>query len=193
MQVLQAGGGRAVIGFTLVEMMLVLMLSALVAGWAVPALRDVLLSTRLRLATQHLLTVLETVRHQSLVAPSEVTVCSSPDGQRCARDGGQHLLVFLDVDEDGARDPDEQLQSDDLVLQEGEAWLAWRAFQNKPYLRWGRGRTDSMNGTFTLCNRQRREEWLRQVVVNRVGRTRLVAPLEVGGATLASARKACGW
>lgn len=193
MSLSQSGSFRTMPGFTLVELMLALLLSALVAGWAVPALRDVLLSARLRLATQHLLTVLETVRYQSLVAPGEVTLCTSADGARCERDAGRRLLVFVDVDEDGVLDPGEQLQSDDTLLQEGEAWLAWRAFQNKPYLRWGRGRTDSMNGTFTLCNRQRRDDWLRQLVVNRVGRTRLVSPLKAGGATLAAARTTCGW
>jgi prepilin-type N-terminal cleavage/methylation domain-containing protein len=183
-------GGR---GFTLLEAMLALLLSALVAGWAVPALRDVWLSARLRVSTQHLLTVLETARYQSLVAPRELTICASLDGLRCDRDHGRRLLVFIDTNEDGVLDAGEQLQSDEVLLQEDEAWLVWRAFQNKPFLRWGRGRTDSMNGTFTLCNGQRREEWLRQLVVNRVGRTRLVSPLRAGGSTLAAARKVCGW
>lgn len=185
--------GKGAGGFTLLELMVVLALSALVAGWAVTGLRDFWLGLRVKVASQHFLTVLETARYQTLVAPVAVTICATRDGHACDRDRGHRLLVFIDADEDGVWDEGERLQAQEQLFEEDATWLVWRAFQSKPYLRWGRGRTDSMNGTFTVCNSRRKDAWLRQMVVNRVGRTRTVLPAVAGGNTLLAARRVCGW
>lgn len=184
------GKGR---GHTLMELLVTLALAAMVAAWTVPALRDFWLGIKAGTASAHFMGELETMRFRSRALPQAVTICGSADGSHCDRDLGRLVLMFRDSNADGVADAGEELLYRDPFTDDEEFWLVWRSFQNKPYLRWAAGRTDSMNGTFTVCNRRQRDEWLRQVVVNRAGRSRQVVPLRAGASVLLAARKACGW
>lgn len=184
----RAGGG-----YTLMELLVALALAAMVTAWTVPALYRFWMGIKVGAASAHFLGELETMRYRSRVFPQAVTICGSADGSACNRDHGLQVVMFRDSNTNGVVDDGEDVLFRDPFADDDEFWLVWRAFQNKPYLRWSQGRTDSMNGTFTVCNRTRRDEWLRQVVVNRVGRTRQVVPLRAGASTLLAARKACGW
>lgn len=185
---------RGSAGFTFMELVLALALAMLLSTWAVATLQEWWQGLRVAALGRHFVGVLETLRYQSLgLQGGGLTICGTPDGQRCDRDNGRRLLAFRDVNRNGGVDAGEGVVLHDDFLEGPDFWLVWRSFQNKDYLRWAAGRTDSMNGTFTLCNRQRREGWLRQVVVNRAGRTRAVLPAREGGAALQAARQACGW
>lgn len=180
-------------GFSLLELLVVMALGLLLLGWGVPALSDFMKGVRVGAASAHFIGLLETLRHRSLVLPGPVTICGTLDGVRCSRLQGRRLVAFEDGNGNGVVDVGERVQLQEEFLDSEEFWLVWRSFQNKDYLRWAAGRTDSMNGTFTLCNRRRKDEWLRQVVVNRAARTRMVRPARQGGAVLLAARQSCGW
>lgn len=178
-------------GFTLMELMAVMALIGLLSSLAVPGMSWVLQRAHVTASTNHLLGVLESTRYQSLAMQRAVTVCMSPDGLRCHAGQGHHLLVFNDANKDGALSGGEVQWSNEPFLQD-DFWLVWRSFRGLPYLRWASGgRTDSLNGTFTLCNKSHRDELLRQLVVNRAGRVRLVIPAHASGAVLNSARRVC--
>lgn len=184
---------RGTRGFTLLELLMSLGLATLLVSWAIPAMSDWWRGTQLASASNRLMGLLESTRYESLALQHPVTVCASQDSQRCSRDGGRYLMVFQDGNGNGVLDAGEVASTREELLGGDEFHLAWRAFQNRPYLRWAAGRTDSMNGTFTLCNQQRRDEWLRQIVVNRTGRARVVVPASASGSVLQSARRSCGW
>lgn len=189
-----AQGRRRPGGFTLMELVLVLALAMLVSTWAVAVMQEWWQGLRVGALGRHFVGVLETLRYQSLALQGGgLTICGTPDGEHCDRENGRRLLAFRDANRNGRVDAGEPVVLQDDFLEGPDFWLVWRSFQNKDYLRWAAGRTDSMNGTFTLCNRQRKEAWLRQVVVNRAGRTRAVQPARDGGAALVAARQACGW
>lgn len=180
-------------GYTLVELLVTLALAGLVATWAVPALGDWWLGLRIRQASAHFQGLLEVMRYRSLVARVPVTICGSRDGVACDRDHGLRIVMFEDVNGNGVVEAGDRLVHHDPFADSDEVWLAWRAFRGGAFLRWSAGRTDSMNGTFTVCNARREDAWLRQLVVNRAGRVRVVLPLRAGAAELRSARRACGW
>lgn len=189
-----SGNGWRARGFSLIELMLALAVAMLLAGWAVPAMNDFLQGVRASVASRQFASLLESTRYRSLVAPLPVTICATAaDNATCNRNDGRGLVVFEDMDRDGIVDGGERVLLREMLADNGEFRLVWRAFQNRPYLRWAAGRTDSMNGTFTLCNRRQKNKWLRQLVVNRAGRTRLVTPARSPGSVLQSARRACGW
>jgi type IV fimbrial biogenesis protein FimT len=187
-------GSRNGRGFSLIELMVSLGLVLLVAGWAVPSLHDFQQGIRAATASRQFHGLLESTRYRSLALAAPTTICATAaDTVTCSRDHGGGLVVFEDIDEDGVVDSGEKVVVREMLADNEEFWLVWRAFQNRPYLRWAAGRTDSMNGTFTLCNRQRQDRWLRQLVVNRTGRTRPVEPARSTASVLQSARQACGW
>lgn len=186
-------GRREQRGHTLVELLLALALAGLVAGWATPALADWWLGLRIRQASGHFQGLLEVMRYRSLATRVPVTLCGSRDGVSCDRDRGLRLVMFEDANGNGVVETGDRVLAHDPFADSAQVWLAWRAFRGTAYLRWAAGRTDSMNGTFTVCNGRRRNDWLRQLVVNRTGRVRVVLPLHAGPAVLRAARRACGW
>lgn len=190
---MKTGKWRGAHGFTLVEIMLTLSLSTILASWAIPAMSDFVQGIKVTAAGNHFMGMLEGVRYRSLVMPYAVTICGTPDGQSCDRNQGRHVVVFHDANVNGVVEAGEQVLVQEAFLDDRDFWLVWRAFQSKHYLRWATGRTDSMNGTFTLCNRRHKDKWLRQIVVNRAGRTRLVLPALAGADVLSQARQHCGW
>jgi type IV fimbrial biogenesis protein FimT len=190
---MRAGKRRGQRGFTLMELMLTLTLAAVVGTWSAQVLHEWFTGMRVVAAGNHFLGMLESTRYRSLAVPGKITLCGTPDGRRCDKNLGRRLVIFRDDNDNGTLDEKELQLGQDEFLASGDFWLVWRSFQNKDYLRWAGGRTDSMNGTFTLCNRQHKDQWLRQIVVNRVGRSRSVVPLQAGTASLQAARQACGW
>lgn len=180
-------------GHTVVELLVTLLLAGLLAAWAVPAFDGWWQHLRIRQASGHFQGLLEVVRYRSLAARTPVTICGSRDGVRCDRDRGSVILMFEDRNGNGVVEAGDHQLRHDAFAGGQDVWLAWRAFRGTAFLRWASGRTDSMNGTFTVCNARRRDAWLRQLVVNRTGRVRVVLPLRAGPAVLRAARRACGW
>lgn len=190
---MRLGRRRNGAGHTLIELLVTLVIAGVVASWAVPAFEGWWLGLRVRQAGHHFQGLLEVMRYRSLVTRVPVTICGSRDGIACDRDRGVRIVMFEDRNGNGVVEAGDRVLHHDPFAGSADIWLAWRAFRGTTYLRWAAGRTDSMNGTFTICNRQRRDAWLRQLVVNRTGRARVVLPQRAGAAELRSARRACGW
>lgn len=180
-------------GYTLVEMLLSMLCLSLLAVWSVAAVQEVMQQSRIVATSNSLLGLVEHARHSALALNRAVTLCSSVDALLCSTDRGGYVLLFEDANRNGRIDGGERVIASHRLFQDQSMWLVWRGFRQKDYLTWAPGgRTDSMNGTYTLCNRAYRDKWLRQVVINRAGRARVVRPAVAGGVQLASARMACG-
>lgn len=177
-------------GYTLIEMLLVLGIVTTVGAYALPSLHMTLLRSTATATINEMMGILETSRYLAMSSRMPVTVCAVQDGQ-CNGRWRNEILVFQDRNRNGMHDAGEVQRYHSRVLGRG-FWLVWRPFRNSPHLTWAQnGQTDSMNGTFTLCHSSRRNELLRQLVINRVGRVRLVRP--VSPAAVSAARRACGW
>lgn len=186
--------GRASAGFTLMELMVTMALAVILASWAIPGMYALVQQSRVTAGTNYFLGLLETSRYRAMALRSAVTVCASPDGVSCDRDGGNRLLLFEDDNGNGVLNEGETSIVSEELFQQGDFWLVWRDFRQTDYLRWApEGRTDSLNGSYTLCNSRRQDRWLRQIVVNRAGRARLVYPARERRTVLLAARQRCGW
>lgn len=186
----RGGHGRRSQGFTLVEMLVALAVTALLFGVAIPSFQDMALRARTTATANDLLGLIEGGRTLAQVRHVSVTVCPAEGGQ-CGRRWDASLMLFEDINGNGAREEGEAMLQEAEVLA-GGLWLVWKPFRVTPYLTWTRnGQASSMNGTFTLCNEGRRNDLLRQVVISRAGRVRLQQPATA--AAVATARRACGW
>lgn len=95
------GKGRAVlkfrfnIGFTLLEMMVVVAVLSIVLGLALPSFRTATQNNRITAQANELLTAFQFARSESLKRNLPVAVCASDDGAVCAGgwDGGWIVLV----------------------------------------------------------------------------------------------------
>lgn len=184
---------RQMRGFTLMELLVVMALSAITMAMAIPAFDQMLMRTRVTASTNTLLGILQSGRYKALAERQPLTFCSVGRGQVCEIIWRERFLLFADKNRNGVRDEGDKVALDTNILADGFT-LVWHGFRSQRFMQWeSHGMSSASNGTFTLCNIKQHEEWLRQVVVNRAGRPRVVYPAREGGIILREARSACGW
>lgn len=166
-------------GYTLVELLIGIGISAGAMTLAVPAMNDLMNSARIQAGAQALSNSLALARSEAVKRNGRVVMCKSPQGLRCERAGGweQGWILFQDRNNNAQRDEDEEI----LHLEAGLATaLSMRG--NTPvshyvsYTPYGRTRQVSgafQAGTFTVCGSAGSGVKGRQVVINSVGRARV--------------------
>jgi type IV fimbrial biogenesis protein FimT len=86
-------------GITLAELLIVIAILAILAGVAVPALRDMVLSNRQVAAVNELVAALQLARSEAITrnvsTPATVTVCPSTSGTACGGDWEDGWIVFV--------------------------------------------------------------------------------------------------
>lgn len=174
-------------GVSLIELLIVLAVSAILLGVAVPALTNMVRAYRLRLAAADLLGAVELTRGQALtlgrkvmLAPSETSLAWS-DG----------WTVFIDRNGNRRPDPgDDILQRHPPLAERIAVDMAFGGQQGPPYLAYngmGRGCTYGNSlaprfGTMTIALGSQ----IRRIKINMLGRARLCNPA-VNGTTCSGA------
>lgn len=97
-------GAFAQPGFTIVELMIVLVVVAVLVGIGAPAFTNMLLDNRSLSALNDLRGALSTARSEALAQRAFVTFCSSADGAVCGGTWDLGYLGFVDFDGDAAID-----------------------------------------------------------------------------------------
>ena len=163
-------------GFSLIELLVVLAISALLLGLAVPSFGGLVRDTRLSTAANELHSAIFYTRSEAIKRGRRVTICTSVDGQSCSAGAGWHAgwIVFDDANGNGLRDPDEAL------LRVGQAQRAGITVTGNMPVRnhvsyVAAGTTQAVSGalqmgTITACAHGR----ARQIVINAAGRPRVV-------------------
>lgn len=180
-------------GYTLIEILIVLLLTTLLwhaAAESIPAWRR---QAEARQLSAALLQTLDGLRQRALREQRDWAVCMARDGWHCDSDWQTHWLAFADANADSVHQPDEAQAPLTLAIPPG--WrLLWRGFRSQPAMLWlAGGDAASSNGTLTLCPPSPQDAALRQLVLGKTGRLRLVLPQQAGASTLKSARAVCGW
>ncbi len=170
-------------GITLIELLIVLAISAVLLGVGFPALGDMVRSYRLRLAAADFLDAVELTRAQAILLGQKVTLAPTDPGGDWA--GG--WTVF--IDSDGDRRPgagDEILMRHPALAGTSGAppdinfTMNFGSQQGPPYLAYnsmGRGCSHLSSltarfGTMTLAQGRQ----LRRIKINMLGRARLCDP-----------------
>jgi type IV fimbrial biogenesis protein FimT len=171
-------------GFTLIELMIAVGLTALMLSMAIPALDQFTTSARQTGAINDFVSSLHVARSTAITTNFRTTVCASASGTNCeAVTWDQGWIVFGDRDSDQAVDGNEVIVAasdgiDGLSIQSGEfgQFLMYRPN--------GRVMNASINGNsgqFTVCDR-RGTQYAKVMIVDLSGRPRLSKHLADGTA-----------
>jgi len=158
-------------GFTLIELMIVLVVAVILFGVALPALSGGLEAARSVDARSNLLSSLTTASSKAALTGARAVLCPSADGSHCidSADWSQGWIVFLDTD------GDREVGSGEHILQQTEA-LAGKVRLRSTVGRTrivfqGNGGNAGSNVTFTLCD-GRGTTQARALILNNQGRLR---------------------
>lgn len=167
-------------GATLLELIVVLAVSAILLGIGISGLTALSGSSRLVSATNELVSSLHLARSEAIKRNSRVVMCTSATGTSCAASGGwqQGWLVFHDPNNNAVLDANETVIlarpffPAGLKLN-GNQWIA-RYISYTPS-----GATRMISGvlqvgTLTMCNVSAASGTARQIVISSTGRPRTV-------------------
>ena len=89
-------------GGTLIEVMMVLAILGVIAGFSMPYLQDTMKNWRITSQTNELLADFTAARGQAAAKSMTVTVCASSNGSTCTGSWSQGRIVFTDSNADAA-------------------------------------------------------------------------------------------
>lgn len=167
-------------GHSLIELLVVLAITAMLATQAVPSLITLVASLQLRSAANTLVQDLSLARSEAIKRNGRVVICKSQSGRACesVAGWGAGWLIFLDLDNDG------QLGPQDLLIRQQAGFAQALVFHaNTPvanyvsYTPLGTSRYVSggiQAGMFTVCQQSPDATQARDIYLSSTGRTRVV-------------------
>lgn len=140
-------------GFTLIELMIVIVLVAIFITVGVPSFQNLVSDNRLSTQTNRLVSSLQLARSEALKLRTPVSVCRSTDGATCAGAGvwESGWLVFVDTNGNGDVDG-EQIILNSSGLGSGNTLRAAAAPFNDFVNYQPSGLQSAVAGNFRLCN-----------------------------------------
>jgi len=159
-------------GFTLVELMIVVVIAAILLGIAVPGARDVLIRNRMTAKLNEMVGAVQAARSEAVKNNQNVVLCRSADGTDCDGAGWEDgWIVWLDGDADGTVDADEVLLEGGPADQFTFGGLAVASVTFRP------DGTPSSTGTLRLCYGSQLEGELTLDVTGRPSSKKIYPPV----------------
>lgn len=162
-------------GFTLIELLMTTAIAAILAGTALPSMRDILEHQRASSASTSLTTHMQLARIAAVNRNRHTVLCPTNNGTDCVQGSDWSTGWMLFVDDDGNRRPD---HNDDILrvdLQPTSTHLRVVSTSNRQQLRYlPDGSSAGSNLTISICNHA--GTLLGQVIVNNMGRPRSEPP-----------------
>lgn len=96
-------------GFTLIELMMVVLIAAILLGVGVPSFRSLIQDNRLKTHADVFVTTMNLARSEAIARNATVTVCSTSNGTGCSGTWSTGWIVFADVNGNGAVDAGDEV------------------------------------------------------------------------------------
>jgi type IV fimbrial biogenesis protein FimT len=151
-------------GFTLIELMVTLFITAILLGAAIPSFVDMTVRNRLVTTTNDFISTINLARSESIRRASTVTICGTSDGAACAADawsGG--WIAFVDVNGDGDIDVGDTVLRVHGALAGGYTLSPDAVFAT--YLSYSADGSATATGAFAVCH-EGEVEGARAIAVN---------------------------
>ncbi len=160
-------------GFTLLELLIVLLLASLLLWAALPSFHHLIYHQRANAQMHSLLATVQFARSEALRRGDIITLCKSGDTQTCGGQWQDGILVFADQAGNGDFSPEDELLNIQDTLSHGSQ-LRWQAFGSNNYFSFApNGFTHHHNGTFILCPANNDNRYARALIISKSGRVRL--------------------
>lgn len=156
-------------GFTLIELIIVLILISLLLILAVPAYQALIANSRVTSGVNQLVASINYARSEAIKRQSIVTLCSSQDGQQCGGLWRNGWLIFVDKAATGQITTSNNILRTYNALPAGDE-LIWSGSLAKNYLQMTPfGSTHGQAGTFVYSSHKQ------QIIVkvSQTGRVRI--------------------
>lgn len=158
-------------GFTLLEMMVSLSISAILTTTAIPAFHQLLQRNRLSTEINTFVSHLHYTRSEAIKRGVRGVMCRSTDGENCERTAGweQGWIIFADYNANREFDGRDDL----LFVEKGEEnGIAITSGQRRRIVYQNTGRSPGSNGTYVFCDPDY-PEYAKAVIISNTGRPRL--------------------
>jgi type IV fimbrial biogenesis protein FimT len=170
---------RAARGVTLVEILVAIAITAVLAGIGIPSMAGMVHSVKLSSATNAFVSGLHLARSEAIKRNGRVVLCKSADGVSCSSSGGwqQGWLVFHDANNDGVRDGAETIIHREMPL--SASFKLTGNLNVARYVSFGPNGTTKLvgggfqAGTLTLCQQSVSAAEGREIILNAIGRARV--------------------
>lgn len=160
-------------GFTLNELLTVLVIVTIITTAGLPALSEGISGLRANNAVRDWFQTFQLARNLAVeYQDGTITLCGSPDGQRCSSDWGHGWMLFGDRNGNHRYESGEPLYRRDTQA-DTHAHLQWRGSGNRPYLRFTRMGAAEDFGSLTYCANDGRTRHARQIILSMPGRPRI--------------------
>ncbi len=165
-------------GFTLIELMIVVVILVIGASLALPAFQSMIANNQVTTSSNELLTAINLARTEALKRGRPVAVCASDDGDDCSGDWSEGWIVVNDANRAG-----------DDSIDEGEIIRIWPSLRGRygfegegdlpEFVRYlPNGRAESPGTSFPLQFQLRRDDC-------EYGAARLITVVGTGRASVA--------
>jgi type IV fimbrial biogenesis protein FimT len=161
-------------GFTLIELIFAIGLSAMLAGMAAPAMSHLISNSRQTGAINDLVSSIHKARSAAITTNTRVTICTSDDGNNCDTSSWHEgWIVFSDRNSDQSLDGDETIiaSSNKTKLLNIESAQFGQFLMYRPNGRVMNSTINSNLGEFTFCD-SRGSGYAKVLIIDLSGRPR---------------------
>lgn len=153
------------LGFTLFELVFVLLILIILSSLAIPAMQDFLAANEAEVMGHELFHALQFARTQALLQGMPIIVCASTDGFTCVKHWNQKYILLQN-----------QHALAEFSIHKAHGVLHWQAFGAQQNLQISAsGEAQASNGTFRYCSK-RTHRLIWTIIISRTGRIRQIHP-----------------
>lgn len=158
--------------FSLFELLICLSISTIFLCVAIPSFQELIQKNQNTQSVNRLLGTLQFARGSAVFGRNTIGVCAGSNSCSATLNWRDHVLVFIDANQNGQLDQSEELLRTESLSDE-LAWQ-WSNFRGRNFLQFEQdGTTRALNGTLTLC---KAGQPLKQIVISLAGRPRVQPP-----------------
>lgn len=163
---------KRVHGFTLLELLCTVAITSLLFNIATPPLTRLISRAHSISIYNQLLSAIQYTRSKSAFLNEDALLCPTTDNTLCVNDWQLPIMIFIDVNKNRKRDPEETIDRMMSILKQGDR-IFWKASGTSRYLRFkGDGSTGAQNGSFYICPVNVDEYSMKRIIMYRSGRAR---------------------